>query len=88
VPDPAALRIRSWVNEELRQDGTTADMIFSPERLISFASTLTALEPGDLVLTGTPAGVAAASGRFVESGDRVRIAIDQVGEVSTTFVEP
>ncbi len=56
VPDPQALRIRCLVNGEVRQDSTTADMLFSVAELIAFASEAITLEPGDLLLTGTPEG--------------------------------
>jgi 2,4-didehydro-3-deoxy-L-rhamnonate hydrolase len=75
------LRLRSFVNDEPRQDSTTADMIFSPAVIIHHLSQYLALEPGDVVLTGTPEGVA-LSGRFpyLTSGDVVRLEIDGLGE--------
>lgn len=85
LPDPSHVALRAWVNDELRQDGTTADIISTPERLIEFASGLTTLEPGDLILTGTPAGVGAGSGRFLQDSDVVRVEVDGIGSVATTF---
>lgn len=81
VPDPDALWIRSWVNGEPRQDGNTADMIFSPRRVIDFLAETCSLEPGDLLLTGTPAGVGFAMDppRFLAAGDTVRIEIEGLG---------
>jgi 2,4-didehydro-3-deoxy-L-rhamnonate hydrolase len=78
--DPRALRLRSFVNDEPRQDSSTADMIFDVPTLIRHLSQYLALEPGDVVLTGTPEGVA-LSGRFpyLVPGDVVRIEIDGVG---------
>jgi 2,4-didehydro-3-deoxy-L-rhamnonate hydrolase len=78
--DHRALRLRSFVNDEPRQDSSTADMIFDVPTLIRHLSQYVALEPGDVVLTGTPEGVA-LSGRFpyLVPGDVVRIEIDGLG---------
>ena len=56
VPDPQALTIRTWVNGEQRQEGRTADMIFSVAELVEFCSRHFTLEPGDVIATGTPSG--------------------------------
>ena len=79
--DPGALRLRSWVNDEPRQDSHTSDMIFDPAAIIHHLSQYLALEPGDVVLTGTPEGVA-LSGRFpyLQPGDVVRLEIEGLGE--------
>jgi 5-carboxymethyl-2-hydroxymuconate isomerase len=81
VPDPQALRIRTWVNGDLRQDGTTADMVFTVAALIAFCSASFTLEPGDVITTGTPAGVGVARDpkAFLRPGDRVRVEIDGLG---------
>src|SRR5690606_38701026 len=81
VADPGRLAIKAWVNGELRQDGTTAEMIFSPQRVIEFLSETCRLEPGDLILTGTPPGVGFAMDppRFLTAGDTVRIEIEGLG---------
>lgn len=81
VPDPQALRIRTWVNGELRQDGSTADMVFGVAALIAFCSASFTLEPGDVITTGTPAGVGVARDprAFLRPGDRVRVEIDGLG---------
>lgn len=78
--DHRALGLRSWVNGEPRQDSSTADMIFGVEHLLWHLSQYLALEPGDLVLTGTPEGVA-LSGRFpyLRAGDVVELEIDGLG---------
>jgi 2-keto-4-pentenoate hydratase/2-oxohepta-3-ene-1,7-dioic acid hydratase in catechol pathway len=78
VPDPQALRIRCLVNGEVRQDSTTADMIFSVAALIAFASEAITLEPGDLLLTGTPEGVGLYRDPplFLADGDEVTVEID------------
>jgi 5-carboxymethyl-2-hydroxymuconate isomerase len=74
VPDPQQLRLRLTVNGELRQDGTSADMLRPVARLISEASAYFTLEPGDILLTGTPAGVGP-----IKSGDRLEGVIEGVG---------
>ena len=83
VPDPGALGLRTWVNDELRQNSNTSNLIFGCAELVEFISQTCMLEPGDLILTGTPNGVGHAMDppRFLESGDRVRIAIDGLGEI-------
>ena len=85
--DDTDLRLRSWVNGEPRQDSTTADMIFAVDYLIWSLSQYLTLEPGDLVLTGTPQGVA-LSGRFpyLAPGDIVELEIDGLGRQRQRFV--
>jgi 2-keto-4-pentenoate hydratase/2-oxohepta-3-ene-1,7-dioic acid hydratase in catechol pathway len=79
--DPANVRLQSWVNDEPRQDSTTADMIFSVAQLIYELSQFLVLDPGDVINTGTPQGVA-LSGRFpfLGAGDEMRLAIEGLGE--------
>jgi acylpyruvate hydrolase len=81
--DPNALALRTWVNGELRQDSTTADLIFKVPQLVAFLRETCTLEPGDLILTGTPSGVGMALDppRFLESGDVVRIEIERLGSI-------
>lgn len=83
IPDPQDLRIRTWVNGELRQDESTAQMTFGVADLISWISRQMTLEPGDVIATGTPAGVGAgfASPRFLSPGDTVRIEIERLGSI-------
>ncbi|MDI5981193.1 fumarylacetoacetate hydrolase family protein [Amycolatopsis magusensis] len=71
--DPAALRVRTWVNGELVQEDTTADLLFDFGRLVADLSQLITLEPGDVILTGTPAGAS-----VVEPGDVVEVEVDTV----------
>ena len=87
--DSSALRLRSFVNDEPRQDSSTADMIFDCPTIIRHLSQYLALEPGDIVLTGTPEGVG-LSGRFpyLKPGDVVRIEIDGLGSQTQTMVAP
>lgn len=81
VPDPQALRIRCLVNGEVRQDSSTADMVFTVAELIAFASQAITLEPGDLLLTGTPGGVGEFRDPplYLRDGDEVAVEIEGVG---------
>ena len=72
--DLLSLSLRTVVNGDLRQEGTTAEMIFSPHKLVSFISRVMTLHPGDVILTGTPAGIGP-----LEPGDEVSVEIDRVG---------
>jgi 2-keto-4-pentenoate hydratase/2-oxohepta-3-ene-1,7-dioic acid hydratase in catechol pathway len=87
VPDPQRLGLRSWVNGEPRQDSTTADMIFSVADLIWHLSQFLVLDPGDVINTGTPQGVA-LSGRFpyLAPGDQIDLEIDGLGRMRQTVV--
>lgn len=77
VPDPGALRARLWVNDVLKQDANTRDLIVDIPEMIVIASRVATLHPGDIIATGTPEGVGP-----VRRGDRVRIAIDHLGEMA------
>jgi 2-keto-4-pentenoate hydratase/2-oxohepta-3-ene-1,7-dioic acid hydratase in catechol pathway len=81
VPDPQALEISLEVNGEVRQRGSTGDMIFSVAEQIAFASRLMTLEPGDLIYTGTPSGVGLASNRFLKPGDEMTARLAGVGSL-------
>jgi 2-keto-4-pentenoate hydratase/2-oxohepta-3-ene-1,7-dioic acid hydratase in catechol pathway len=81
VGDVADLAVRCTVNGELRQDGRTSEMVFSPAFLISYISQVMTLEPGDLVLTGTPAGVGP-----LEPGDTVIVDIEHVGVLANPVI--
>jgi 2-keto-4-pentenoate hydratase/2-oxohepta-3-ene-1,7-dioic acid hydratase in catechol pathway len=83
VEDPENLRLRTWVNGDLRQDSSTSDLIFGIDAIIRFISETITLEPGDLILTGTPSGVGAYQDppAFLQSGDVVRIEIEQLGSI-------
>jgi 2-keto-4-pentenoate hydratase/2-oxohepta-3-ene-1,7-dioic acid hydratase in catechol pathway len=87
--DPGRLAIRTWVNDELRQDSTTADLIFDCAAMIEYLTTAFPLEPGTIIATGTPAGVGAGSDppRFLADGDVVRISIEGVGELHNPVVQ-
>lgn len=81
VPDPQALSLRLWVNDEIRQDSTTANMEFGVYHLIWYISQFLVLRPGDVVNTGTPAGVALgrSPSAYLRAGDAVRLEIDGLG---------
>ncbi len=89
LPDPHNLVIRSLVNGEIRQESATSDLIFDIPALIEFLSGSTTLEPGTLILTGTPSGVGA--GRkppvFLQAGDEVSIEIEGIGKLTNPVEE-
>ena len=89
--DPHELAIRTYVNEELRQDGNTREMIYSCYQQVAHLSEAFTLEPGDVIATGTPAGIGAARQPFPDGllkvGDVVRIEIDGIGELRNTVIE-
>ena len=84
----APKRIRSYVNGQLRQDGSTADMIFSCAQIISYASRYIKLCPGDLIFTGTPSGVAleGQEKHWLKPGDVVDIDIEGIGRLTNRLV--
>lgn len=88
IADPHALRIRAIVSGEVLQDSTTANLIFGIDEIISHASQTATLEPGDLVLTGTPAGVGVFRDpqRLLRPGDEVTIEIEGVGTLTNPVV--
>ncbi len=90
VGDPQDLRIRTWVNGDLRQDTNTADMIFPVAELVSYASHVFPLEPGDVITTGTPSGVGVGMDpmQFLAPGDVVRVEIDRLGAIEHAVVAP
>jgi 2-keto-4-pentenoate hydratase/2-oxohepta-3-ene-1,7-dioic acid hydratase in catechol pathway len=87
IPDPQDLRLQTWINDELLQDGSTHDMIFSVAVLIEYISRFMTLEPGDVIATGTPAGVGAfhKPPRWLNPGDRVKLAISSIGVLEHTI---
>ena len=88
IGDPQALALRTMVNGELRQEASTADMIFGVAELIAFLSGSTTLLPGTVILTGTPSGVGMGSDppRWLQPGDRVDITIEGIGTLSNPVV--
>lgn len=84
VPDPQALSIRALVNGEVLQDSNTSNMIFSVAEIVAHVSQAITLEPGDLIATGTPAGVGAFRDPpiWLEPGDEVTIEIESIGALT------
>lgn len=83
VPDPQALRLRCLVNGQVRQDSSTADMVFSVAFLVSYISQYMTLEPGDVILTGTPQGVIMGrqDGQWLKAGDEVVVEVEGLGQL-------
>ena len=86
--DPGDLSIRCWVNGELRQDANTRDLIFDIPAIIEAISASMSLSTGDIIASGTPAGVGIGFDppKFLHKGDRVRVAIDGIGELENAIV--
>ncbi|GIF65619.1 2-hydroxyhepta-2,4-diene-1,7-dioate isomerase [Asanoa ishikariensis] len=84
VPDPQALSVHLDVNGVTKQTGSTKDMIFSVAELVAHASRLMTLEPGDVILTGTPSGVGAATGEFLKAGDVMTVVVGPLGQLRNT----
>jgi acylpyruvate hydrolase len=79
IDDLGALGLRTRINGELLQQGNTANLIFGPAEVVAWLSRTMTLLPGDIIATGTPAGVGAAQGRFLKDGDSVEVEIDGLG---------
>jgi 2-keto-4-pentenoate hydratase/2-oxohepta-3-ene-1,7-dioic acid hydratase in catechol pathway len=88
IPDPHALAIRAVVSGEVLQDSTTANLIFGIDEVIAYVTRTSALEPGDLILTGTPAGVGVfrKPQRLLQPGDEVTIEIDGLASLTNPVV--
>lgn len=88
IPNAHQLSIATKVNDEVRQNGNTADMIFEIDELIAEISKFVTLEPGDVILTGTPAGVGKGMNppKFLKAGDTVKISIEGIGTLVNRFV--
>jgi acylpyruvate hydrolase len=84
IDDLGALGLRTRVNGEVVQQGTTSNLIFGPAEVVAWLSRTMTLLPGDIIATGTPAGVGVAQGRFLKDGDTVEVEIDGLG----TLVNP
>ena len=84
VPDPQALGIRAILNGEVMQESTTANMVFGVAEIVAFVTEAITLEPGDLILTGTPAGVGVFRDPpvFMQPGDEITIEIDRLGALT------
>lgn len=86
IADPQNLAMKLWVGDELMQDSHTKNMIFTAAEQIAHLSTRVTLHPGDLILTGTPAGVGMARRRFLKPGETVRMWIEGIGDMTNRMV--
>ncbi|HTD75394.1 MAG TPA: fumarylacetoacetate hydrolase family protein [Steroidobacteraceae bacterium] len=89
VADPNILRVRTWIDDDLRQDGNTSEFIHKIPQMIAFLTTAFTLEPGDILSTGTPAGVGGAQvpPRYLKAGQRCRIEIEGLGEIDNLVID-
>lgn len=88
VPDPQALAIQTRVNGEVRQHASTGDMIFTVAETIEWISQFVTLEPGDLIVTGTPSGVGSTTGTFLKEGDVVEVEVERLGVLRNPVIAP
>jgi 2-keto-4-pentenoate hydratase/2-oxohepta-3-ene-1,7-dioic acid hydratase in catechol pathway len=88
VGDPQGLAIKTWANGELRQNSNTADMIFSVAQIVSYASQYMTLQPGDVIITGTPEGVilGMAEKNWLKAGDEVTVEVEKLGKLTNPLV--
>lgn len=82
IPEPQNLSLKLWVNDVVKQDSNTSEMIFSLAEQIAQLSIGMTLYPGDVILTGTPAGVGAGRGEFLNAGDVVKLEIEKIGTLT------
>jgi 2-keto-4-pentenoate hydratase/2-oxohepta-3-ene-1,7-dioic acid hydratase in catechol pathway len=89
LPDPHQLRLRTWVNGELRQESNTKELIFDCFALVEHLSQAFTLEPGDIVATGTPSGVGitARPPQLLKAGDRMRVEIEGIGQLENPVID-
>jgi 2-keto-4-pentenoate hydratase/2-oxohepta-3-ene-1,7-dioic acid hydratase in catechol pathway len=85
VSNPSKLAIKLWVNDTLKQNSNSGNMIFTIAEQISHLSTGITLYPGDVIMTGTPAGVGAGRGEFLKAGDVVKVEIAEIGSIANTM---
>ncbi|MCZ4061517.1 fumarylacetoacetate hydrolase family protein [Pantoea sp. LMR881] len=86
IPDPLNLDMKLYVNGELRQHSGSGDMIYDIYAQIEYLSTVMTLEPGDILATGTPSGIGAPTGRFLQPGDVMRLEIEGLGHIENRVV--
>ena len=88
VPDPQTLAVRAILNGETMQDSTTANMVFGVAEIIAFITQAITLEPGDLILTGTPAGVGAFRDPkvWLQPGDEITVEVDGIGSITNPVI--
>jgi 2-keto-4-pentenoate hydratase/2-oxohepta-3-ene-1,7-dioic acid hydratase in catechol pathway len=85
IEDVQNLALTLKVNNEIRQQANTSQMIYSVDDIVSFLSYIMTLEPGDVIATGTPAGVAVATGNFLKGGDKIECTIEKLGTLANTL---
>jgi len=85
IEDVQNLNLTLKVNGEVRQNANTMQMIYPVADIVSFLSHIMTLEPGDIIATGTPAGVAVATGNFLRSGDVIECTIEKLGTLKNTL---
>lgn len=86
IPDPQVLPMQLRLNGEVRQNSNTGTQIFPVAAVIEFISSMSTLEPGDIISTGTPAGVGSATGTFLKPGDVLEASIEQIGVLRSPVV--
>lgn len=86
LKDPHSLSIQTTVNGEIRQKSNTSNLVFNVNRLVAFLSNIVTLEPGDIIVSGTPGGVGEAQGLFLQVGDVVSVEIEGIGQIVTKIV--
>lgn len=87
IDDPQNLQLTLKVNDQIRQNANTSQMIYTVPDIIAFLSNIMTLEPGDIIATGTPAGVAMATGNFLKAGDKIQCDIEKLGTLTNTLGE-
>jgi len=88
IPDPQALAISLRVNGQVRQSSHTSKMVFPVAQCIDVLSQAMTLQPGDIIATGTPDGVGAATGNFLKAGDRIEAEVESIGVLASKVVRP
>jgi 2-keto-4-pentenoate hydratase/2-oxohepta-3-ene-1,7-dioic acid hydratase in catechol pathway len=88
VKDPYDQTIKLWVNGELMQNGNSRDMHYNIEEQIAYLSQHITLQPGDVITTGTPAGVGKGKGMWLKAGDKITTTVGQMGTLETSFIPP
>ena len=83
LADPQTLNLRLSVNGDVKQNGSTSQMVFPVAAVIEFISSFVTLEPGDIISTGTPEGVGHAKGTYLKAGDRIEASIERIGRIVT-----
>jgi 2,4-didehydro-3-deoxy-L-rhamnonate hydrolase len=86
ILDPQRLELQLYVDGELRQHGSTAEQVFSVAEVIAFISSWLTLEPGDIISTGTPAGVGNATGKYLRAGQTLVAKVERIGELRTLLI--